>query len=235
MSAAVIEPQGGRRATSALIFMHGLGGKGDDMSWMAEHLSRALPETRFIFPTAPRRPITVNGGMEMNAWYDIASLDALYKQQDDVKGFEQSSDQLRLLVEQQLGTGAVKHVAVGGFSQGGAVSLFAALERQLHGVSAVLALSAYLPSRDKLAGRVRDSAVHPQGAGAVPPILVCHGKADTMVQYKYGKASAALLKELGVRTSFRSYRCARAKISKIIIRNMHTRTTCRYKSQSFVV
>lgn len=65
------------------------------------------------------------------------------------------------------------------------------------------ALSTYLPSRDKLAVRLGDSMVHPNGSGAVPPVLMCHGKADTMVQYRHGKASAKRLHDLGVRTSYK--------------------------------
>ena len=72
-------------------------------------------------------------------------------------------------------------------------------------VAAVVALSAYLPARDKLRRRVADTALHRDGAAAVPPVLMCHGEADGTVQHAHGKASAKALKVLGVRTTFRSY------------------------------
>jgi predicted esterase len=215
-STATIEPEGGA-AESAVIFMHGLGGSGSELRWMADLLKPKLPHTRFIFPSAPERPITVNGGMRMPAWYDIASLDAVLAQQDDVKGLKRSAKLLRRLAEEQLAAG-VQRVAIGGFSQGGAVALFAALIESLDArVSAVVALSTYLPSRDKLGKRLADSALHSGGAVAVPPVLMCHGKADGTVQYKHGKASAKALKALGVRTIFRSFKGLQHSVNADVI------------------
>ena len=202
----IVEPQGGEPATSALLFLHGLGGSGAELRQLAQQLQPALPSTRFVLPSAPHRSITVNSGMQMPAWYDIKSLEAVYAQQDDVRGLKRSARRVRELLAEQLAQPGIRRVAVGGFSQGGAVALFAALVEPLDArVAAVVALSTYLPARDKLSRRVSDADVHRGGAAAVPPVLMCHGRADGTVQFAYGKASAKALKALGVRTTFRSY------------------------------
>ena len=212
-------------ATSAVILLHGLGGNGNEFTSISNELRRkhaGLRSTRFVFPTAPIRPITMASGQRMHGWYDIESLQSVYDQKDDVRGLKKSAKLLRRLAAQQLASG-VKRVAVGGFSQGGAVSLFAMLLSPLpEEIVAVVILSSYLPSRDKLSARLTDPAIHIGGASALPPVLICHGKDDDVVAHRHGKASSKLLKAAGVDVRWRSYKGLAHSVSQAEMQDVAT-------------
>ena len=113
----VVEPRSGF-ARASLIFLHGLGDSARNVAAVAQQRLRSeLPNTRFVFPNAPRRPITINGGARMAAWYDIDSLEGLMQGRDDVRGFNASASIMLRLARAQLRSG-VARVALGGFSQG---------------------------------------------------------------------------------------------------------------------
>src|SRR5579885_2571859 len=129
---------------SAIIWLHGLGADGHDFEpIVAELVPRQERAWRFVFPHAPVRPVTINNGMRMRAWYDIKGFDR--GAAEDLAGFRASESQLRELIAHEVGRGiAAERIVLAGFSQGGAVSLytFARLPSRLAGV---VALSCYLP------------------------------------------------------------------------------------------
>ena len=134
-----LEVETGENPSGSVIWLHGLGADGHDFEPVVPELQ--LPATlplRFVFPHAPVRPVTVNGGMAMRAWYDIVSLDAAGRA--DEKGIRESSTILDALVEREVDRGIAEgRIVIAGFSQGGAIVLHNALhtERRLAGLMAL--------------------------------------------------------------------------------------------------
>jgi phospholipase/carboxylesterase len=194
-AAVVLEPQ--EAANAAVIWLHGLGADGYDFVPIAPELS--LPQgvnMRFIFPHAPVRPVTLNNGIAMRAWYDIKGLDR--HSAEDAEGIQQSADTVSALLDQQRAGGIdAKRLFVAGFSQGGAITLHAAL-RYAHRLAGVIALSTYLPLRDRL---VPEAAAANQDV----PILICHGSMDPMVPVQLGEASRELLLQAGYKVDWHTY------------------------------
>jgi len=179
----------------SIIWLHGLGADGQDFVPMVEELS--LPfAVRFIFPHAPQRPVTINGGYVMRAWYDIAgaSIDA----QQDESGIRESQAAIEALIAQEAARGiAPDRIILAGFSQGGAVVLHTAL-RQTIPLSGVLALSTYLP----LSGSVSSEA---QPETRITPIFMAHGRGDPVVPFELGVASRQTLIGLGYTVEWHDY------------------------------
>ena len=156
-----------------VIWLHGLGADGHDFEAIVPELR--LPESlpiRYVFPHAPTRPVTINMGMVMRAWYDILEMDVSRKV--DVDTIVESSELLRNLIQRELDAGIPsERILLAGFSQGGAIVLHTALryEKPLAGL---LALSTYLPTVDSLAAERSDANRH-------IPILMAHGKHDPMI------------------------------------------------------
>lgn len=170
---------------SSMIFLHGLGDSSSGWSPLFRQLSRRLPNTRFILPTAPIKSVSLNLGMRMPAWYDIYSLDE-EDGREDREGILASTRTVHELVEKERSLGVPSHrIFVGGFSQGGAVSLLAGLTLP-HGIAGIVSLSAYLPLRTTIHSRIK----HKQN------IWMAHGKADEVVHYKWGRDSCNKLKEI---------------------------------------
>lgn len=186
--------ESGKQPRHSIIWLHGLGADGHDFAPIVEQLS--LPAVRFIFPHAPQRPVTINGGYVMRAWYDIAgsSVDA----QQDEPGIRASQAAIEVLIEQEIARGiAPDHIFLAGFSQGGAIALHTAV-RQPVPLAGVLALSTYLP----LANSVPDEAL----AGTrITPVFMAHGRGDTVVPYTSGVASKNALIELGYAVEWHEY------------------------------
>lgn len=176
--------------------LHGLGDTAAGWTDIAPMLGSTLPNTRFIFPTAPIRPITLNSGMAMTGWYDILSLEEI-NEDEDRNGISLSSEYVRGLVQQEIDNGIrSEKVGVGGFSQGGAVALMSL--RWNIKIGAVIGLSAYLPLRT-------DStivSIHNKQT----PVLMCHGDCDAVVSYDYGRMSASELRKAGASVDFKSYK-----------------------------
>ena len=165
-----VEVETGNDPVGSVIWLHGLGADGHDFEPIVPELR--LPATiplRFIFPHAPVRPVTINGGMSMRAWYDILSLDT--EGRADADGVRESTALLESLVEREIERGiAPGKIVIAGFSQGGAIAINAALhsKRQLAGL---MAWSTYIPLPGEVAGSAgnRDMPVFMAKAHAVCP------------------------------------------------------------------
>ncbi len=185
----------GKHPEYCVIWLHGLGADGQDFAPIAEELN--LPKAvRYIFPHAPRRPVTINGGFVMRAWYDIAS-DRIDSEQDE-EGIRQSATEVVELIEREVARGIPhSHIFLAGFSQGGAIALYTAmhLETPLVGV---LALSTYLPlafnAESEATANSRDT-----------PIFMAHGTYDPIVPHALGNASKGHLESLGYAVQWKEY------------------------------
>lgn len=182
----------------AVIWLHGLGADGSDFVPMVAELDLpAQPAVRFIFPHAPVRPVTCNGGYPMRAWYDILSLQ-LDSREIDEASLVASRDYVHQLINAETAAGiAAERILVGGFSQGGAVAYLSALSfpQRLAGIAA---LSTYIPSAALLR---RDLAA----ANEALPIFAAHGVHDEVVSPQFGQQAVSLLEELGFAPQWHSY------------------------------
>ena len=191
-----IETETGGRPDAAVIWLHGLGADGHDFEPLVPELR--LPgrlAVRFVFPHAPVRPVTINQGMRMRAWYDIVQLGG---GREDEAGIRASQQQLEALVERECARGiAPQRVVLAGFSQGGAIALQTAL-RFRERLAGTLALSTYLPLAAKLDAE-RNAAAREM------PILMAHGTQDPMISIDHARRSRDLLVGLGYKVDWREY------------------------------
>jgi phospholipase/carboxylesterase len=194
---AVILGPGEGRARASVIWLHGLGADGYDFEPVVPELHLpAEPATRFIFPHAPQRRITVNNGYLMRAWYDVITPDL--DEQEDAEGIRTSERQVQDLIEREIGQGIpAERIVLAGFSQGGAMALYTAL-RYPRPLAGVLCLSGYLPLPDSL---VSEAA----RANASIPVFMGHGSADPIVPLAVAERTRAQLKALGYRVSWHAY------------------------------
>lgn len=183
-------------ADACIIWLHGLGADGHDfvpaIEWMA-------PETnwRFILPHAPRRPVTINHGMHMPAWYDIYGTDIAARQ--DAAGIRQSAASVDALIEAQRARGiATERILLAGFSQGGAIALHCGL-RYAGRLGGIIALSTYLPL-------AQDLDTEKSAANAATPVFMAHGLYDAVIPADVGLASCARLRQSGYEVDWHSYR-----------------------------
>lgn len=183
--------------THAIIWLHGLGADGNDFAPIVPQLVGAdWPAVRFVFPHAPTRPVTLNGGMAMRAWYDIAGTDLASKQ--DEPGIRASIESVRALIAREVERGiAPEHIVLAGFSQGGAITLATAL-RHAQKLAGIVALSSYLPLHDKTADEI-----HP--ANRDTPIFQAHGSADPVVAPQLGSLTRDWLHDAGYAVNWHSY------------------------------
>jgi len=185
------------QASASVIWLHGLGADGSDFVPIVPELKLpASPGVRFVFPHAPVRPVTLNMGMRMRAWYDIKTLTA--EGRADEAGLRESVERVGRLIsaERALGIDAGR-VVVAGFSQGGAVALHAAL-RHPEPLAGVLGLSCYLPLQATLAGEAAD-------ANKPTPILMCHGTQDPVLPLALGLTACNWLRAAGYRVDWKEY------------------------------
>lgn len=185
-------------AGAAVIWLHGLGADGWDFYPIVPELK--LPHdlaVRFVFPHAPRRPVTLNAGMEMRAWYDIADLDLEGRSQDEA-GIRRAAVWIESLIAREKARGVpAGRIVLAGFSQGGAMALFSGL-RHAERLAGIVALSCYL----LLPGALEAEAA-PANRGL--PVFMGHGTDDPIVPFAAGKAAEARLGELGHAVDFREY------------------------------
>ena len=187
--------ESGRNPRHSIIWLHGLGADGSDFAPLADQLKLPVP-IRYIFPDAPPRPVTINGGMVMRAWYDIAAPDIDARQ--DAAGIRASQSLIEELVVREVGQGiSQENIYLAGFSQGGAVALHTAL-RQTVPLGGVLALSTYLP----LADRAEDEAL---AATRNTPIFMAHGRSDPVIPCALGQRSRDALLRLGYTVEWHEY------------------------------
>ena len=195
LSCVELHPDGPARA--AVIWLHGLGADGHDFEPIVPYLGLdASLGIRFVFPHAPRRPVTINDGMVMPAWYDIRAL-SLHREVDE-RGVEESAAHVRALVEREVERGIpASRIVLAGFSQGGAIALYVAL-RYPEPLAGILALSTYLVCDDSLAAEISE-------ANRRTPIFQAHGTADPMVQPEAGLSARDRLIELGCAVEWKTY------------------------------
>jgi phospholipase/carboxylesterase len=182
-------------ADRSIIWLHGLGADGHDFEPLIPEL--ALPfAVRFVFPHAPVRPVTINAGMAMRAWYDLASLDRGAR--EDEAGIRRSAAEVSELIERERERGiAPRRIVLAGFSQGGAIALHVGL-RAPDALAGVVALSTYLPLAQSV-------AAERSAASASTPIWMAHGDADQVIALASAVASRAVLKHLGYELTWRTY------------------------------
>ena len=191
----VVEPS--KSATAAVVWLHGLGADGHDFDPVAAELARSgLDDIRFVFPHAPVRPVTINGGMAMRAWYDIAGPEL--DRRADVDGVQASAGIARTLVDEEIARGiAGERIVLAGFSQGGAIALHAGLRFPFR-VAGILALSTYLPCARSLA-----TEAHP--ANRDVPIFLAHGSQDPVIALALSERSRAAMAGLGYIVEVHTY------------------------------
>jgi phospholipase/carboxylesterase len=181
----------------SIIWLHGLGADGHDFEPIVPELR--LPERlpiRFIFPHAPRRPVTVNAGMIMRAWYDVIGMPG--SGGIELDDFFESVDHLNALIEKEVESGMPpERILLAGFSQGGAISLHTGLTYGKH-LAGILALSTYLPTADKIAEQI--SLVNKD-----IPIMMAHGTMDPMIPMTHALRTKQALRRLGYEISWHEY------------------------------
>lgn len=199
-----LELESSQPAEASVIWLHGLGADGHDFEPIVPELNLDVP-VRFVFPHAPTRPVTLNGGMTMRAWYDILSLDRNGPQ--DETGVRESGELLRGLIEREHERGIeYRRIVVAGFSQGGAIALHAAL-RFPHRLAGVMALSTYLPLATALQAEVLDGRSIEPGQ---LPIFMAHGTFDPVLPIELGRTSHDALEDAGFKVEWHEYPMAHA-------------------------
>ena len=193
----------GKQPKHSIIWLHGLGADGEDFVPIAEELELPVA-VRYIFPHAPMRPVTINGGYVMRAWYDIltgaasAEISANIGRREDSEGIRASQIQIEELIAQERQRGvAAKNIFLAGFSQGGAVVLHTGL-RHPEQLGGILALSTYLPLPQTLQAEA-------DACAKAMPIFMAHGHGDPVIPYAFGKASADMLSRQHYELEWHSY------------------------------
>ena len=182
---------------AAVIWMHGLGADGNDFVPIVNEL--ALPDSfgvRFVFPHAPTRPVTINNGHVMRAWYDIVGSDLTDR--GDETGIRDSQQRIEQLIAREKTRGiAASRLVLAGFSQGGVVALQTGL-RHPERLAGIMALSTYLAMPQSLAAEAN-------AANRDVPILMAHGTADPMIQFAWADSSRRTLEAQGYKVEWHAY------------------------------
>jgi phospholipase/carboxylesterase len=196
MSLERIEIETGPRPGAAVIWLHGLGADGHDFEPIVPELGLpASKPVRFIFPHAPIRPVTINMGMRMRAWYDILQLGGGPEDEAGIRASQVLLEEL-ISAEKKKGLPASK-IILAGFSQGGAIVLQTAL-RHPERLAGVMALSTYLPLFGFL-----EKEKHSANAGV--PIFMAHGSYDNMIPMDRAERSREALEALGYKVEWHDY------------------------------
>jgi phospholipase/carboxylesterase len=186
-----VEIETGPRPQAAVIWLHGLGADGHDFEPIVPELELQQP-VRFVFPHAPVRPVTINQGLRMRAWYDIFQFRG---GPEDAAGVHASQKLVEALIEEQRLPS--DRIVLAGFSQGGAIVLHTAL-RHRERLAGVLALSTYVPLAATL-------AAERAAANAELPIFMAHGQFDDIIPLERAEQSRRLLESLGYPVRWRAY------------------------------
>lgn len=196
MTLQTLEHQTGADPKAAIIVLHGLGADGHDFVPIAQELElRAVGPLRFVFPHAPVRPVTLNGGMAMRAWYDILELGGT---REDGEGLRESQASVEALIAVEEARGIrADRIVLAGFSQGGAIAFQTGL-RHPQRLAGIMALSTYLP----LAGTV-EAERHKTNRDL--PIFMAHGTGDPMIPIGRAEQSRKMLEALGYPLEWHEY------------------------------
>ena len=195
-----VEITTGDQPTAAVVWLHGLGADGHDFEPIVPWLRWAgAPSVRYVFPHAPVRPVTVNGGMRMRAWYDIRGFQ-IDRDQDE-QAILESVEQATALVRREQERGiAAERILVAGFSQGGAIAINVVLNAAAK-LAGLMALSTYIALPD---------AVESGGGDRSLPVFMAHGSFDPMLPIAWGRSSAETLEASGFRVEWHEYPMAHA-------------------------
>ena len=181
----------GRNPEAAIIWLHGLGADGHDFEPIVPELELPKP-VRFVFPHAPMRPVTINQGMRMRAWYDILQLGGGPEDEAGLRASQQLTEEL--IREQGM---PASRIVLAGFSQGGAITLLTGL-RYPERLAGLLALSTYLPLASSL-------AAEQSAANRDLPIFMAHGRYDDLIPLERAQASRGALEKLGYPIEWHDY------------------------------
>jgi len=193
----VIEAQTGPNPTGAIIWMHGLGADGHDFEPIVPELVRPGERAlRFVFPNAPVRPVTLNRGFPMRAWYDIIGLERGIAQ--DEVGIRGSHATVESLIRRENERGIPTHrIVLAGFSQGGAMALFSGT-RHAEKLAGIMGLSCYMLLEGSFAAQRSP-------ANQATPIFLGHGTQDPVVSITLGETSRRLLEGSGFAVEWHQY------------------------------
>ena len=197
MALETLELQSGDHPAASIIVLHGLGADGNDFVPIAEQLDLStVGPVRFVFPSAPVRPVTINGGYQMRAWYDILATDLVRR--EDEAGLRASAAEIHALIDREAARGIPPaRIVLMGFSQGCAMALMVGL-RAPQRLAGLVAWSGYLPL-------AASTAAERSTANAGVPILMGHGRFDAMVAPARGMASRDALLALGYPVQWHDY------------------------------
>ena len=186
----------GGEHTASVIWLHGLGADGNDFAPIVPELGLAKNSgVRFIFPHAPKRPVTINGGMIMRAWYDVRAMDLTIGEDSD--GIRESAELINEMINRESDEVPCDRIILAGFSQGGAMILHAGL-RYPQTLAGLLALSCYLPLPDSLDDEANDAA---RGV----PVLMMHGDFDPVIPISTADRSRRFLQARGYEIDWQRY------------------------------
>jgi len=192
-----IERQTGAHPDAAVIWMHGLGADGNDFVPVVNEMR--LPPSlaiRFVFPHAPIRPVTLNNGFRMRAWYDLSAGDITNRA--DIAGVRASQAQIETLIAREKTRGiAARRIVLAGFSQGGVIALDTGV-RHAERLAGIVALSTYVVSPEKL-------VAERSPANRDVPIFMAHGTHDPMIRLEWGEASRRALVAAGYNVEWHTY------------------------------
>ncbi len=197
MPLQTIELHPGTEPRATVIVLHGLGADGTDFLSMADELKLgAVGPVRYLFPRAPVRPVTLNSGHPMRAWYDILGTDLVRR--EDEAGLRESFADVHQLIDREVARGMpANRIVLAGFSQGCAITLGAGL-RHRERLAGLAGLSGYLPLAATTAAERHD-------ANAITPMFLAHGRNDGMVPMARGVAARDLLQGLGQPIEWHDY------------------------------
>jgi len=183
--------------TATIIFLHGLGDTGEGWSF---ELSRIKPSyAKLVCPTAPKNPVTINFGMKMPSWFDIRSLDKA-DNNEDIEGIKKASEDIVHLIQNEINGTEEKpgvpadRIILGGFSQGGALSIYTGLTGPI-ALAGIVSLSGYLPA----SSTINWSTIQK------PPLFQCHGDSDPVVPYNFGVLTSKALESHLPHHKFKTY------------------------------
>lgn len=197
MTLATIDIETAPNPTASIIVLHGLGADGNDFVPIAQELRLdSVGPVRFVFPHAPVRPVTINGGMAMRAWYDL--LDASLVRREDEAGLRASRLDIEALIAQERARGIpASRIVLAGFSQGCAMTLLTGL-RHAERLAGLVGMSGYLPLADT-------SAAERSAASMALPVFLAHGRGDAVVPLARATAARDTLQALGCVVDWHEY------------------------------
>ena len=201
-----VEVGGEAQVDGTVIWLHGLGADGHDFEPIVPELNLAAhADIRFVFPHAPVRPVTINGGVPMRAWYDVISLDKSGPQ--DEAGIRDSAGSLLQLIERERERGVdASRIVLAGFSQGGAIAMHTAM-RVPQRLAGLMALSTWMPLASTIGEEVVDNS---ESQPRELPVLMVHGTFDPLLPLAAGQHAREIMQDAGFKVQWHEYPMAHA-------------------------